>query len=119
LGKNVATIQTFTDTVTTQLNTEVEVVSITGDVAPYAIVEGYIDLSQIPDDATVIIREYVGIGSTPVLFLQTTVDATLAEKIIRFHSKALPNGGSYKVTIEQTAGTTFSVQYWFAKTGLT
>ena len=114
-----ATIQTFTDSVTTQLNQEVEVVSITGDVAPYSIVEGYLDLSQMPSDAIVTIREYIGIGSTPVLFLETTVDSSLAAKIIRFHSKALPNGGSYKVTIEQTAGTTFTANYWFAKTGLT
>jgi len=114
-----ATIQVYSDTVTTQLNTEVTVIEIQGDASPYGLVEGYIDLSQMPSDATVVIREYIGIGSTPVLFLQATVDATLTAKMLRFHSKALPNGGSYKVTIEQTAGTTFSVQYWFAKTGLT
>jgi len=113
-----ATIQIYSDTVTTQLNTEVTVIELTGDATPYGLVEGYIDLSQMPSDATIIIREYVGIGSTPNLFLQATVDASLTAKVLRFHSKALPNGGSYKVTVEQTAGTTFSIQYWFAKTGL-
>ena len=119
MGSDMATIQVFSDTVQTQLNTEVTVVEITGDSSPYAIVEGYIDLSQMPSDAVLIIREYVGIGSTPNLFLEATVDANLNAKVLRFHSKSLPNGGSYKVTVEQTAGTAFSIQYWFAKTGLT
>jgi len=113
-----ATINIYQDSVQTQLNTEVEVISISNDLAPYAIIEGYLDLSRMPSDATVIVREYVGIGTTPVLFLQAAIDSSFAAKMLRFHSKAVPNGGSYKVTVEQIAGTTFNVNYWFAQTGL-
>ena len=114
-----ATMQVYSDSVQTQLNTEVAVIEIQGDVAPYAIVEGYIDLSQMPDGSTVVVREYIGLSSTPVLFLEAAIDSSIESRMIRFHSKALPVNGVYKVTVEQTAGSSFTVNYWFAKTGLT
>jgi len=114
-----ATIQVYSDSVQTQLNTEVTVIEIQGDVGPYSIIEGYIDLSQMPSDGAVIVREYLGLSGTPVLFLEATIDSSIKGRMIRFHSKALPVNGIYKVTVEQTAGTAFTVNYWFAKTGLT
>jgi len=114
-----ATIQVYQDSITTQLNTEVTVISLTGDITPYAIVSGYLDLSGMPSDAVLVIREYIGLSQNPVLFLEVSVDETLNGRIIRFHGKELPNGGIYKVTVEQIQGSSFSIPYWFAKTGLT
>ena len=114
-----ATINVYSDSIQTQVGTEVTVFELSNDIAPYAIVEGYIDLSGMPSDAVVEVREYIGIGSTPVLFLSTLVDSSLNGRMLRIHSKAVPNGGSYKVTVTQQQGGTITINYWFAQTGLT
>jgi hypothetical protein len=110
----VATKTRYSGTTTpTALNAETTVVEVGAQNDDY-IVEGWLDLGNLVDGDTVIIKEYVAVdGVNYRLFTQARVDGPVPEPAVRFHAKLLGYNMKYKVTITQVAGTPRSFPYFF------
>jgi hypothetical protein len=110
----VATKTRYSGTVTpTALNVETTVVEITAQNDDY-IVEGLLDLGNLVDGDSAIIKEYVAVdGINYRLFTQVRVNGPVPEPAVRFHSKLFSYNAKYKVTITQTAGTLKKYPYAF------
>jgi hypothetical protein len=95
------------------LNNETTVLEIAAQNDDY-IVEGWLDLGNLINGDTVIVKEYVAIdGINYRLFTQVQMDGPIPEPAIRFHSKLFSYNAKYKVTITQTAGSPRNYPYSF------
>jgi len=104
----------YTGTITIpSLNTETTVIEVTGQTDDY-IVEGYLDLSQLQSGDTLTVTEYIAVdGVNYQQFLSTQYTGPVSMPIIRFHAKTIQKNMKYKVTVNQTSGTTRKIPYGF------
>jgi len=65
------------------------------------LIEGYVDVSGLDTNDSVIIREYIA----DKIYLIRRIDGGIDEPMLRLHSKIIPSNTSYKVTVEWVAGT--------------
>jgi hypothetical protein len=95
------------------LNIETTVIEVPGQSDTY-IVEGWIDLSQLQSNDTVVIKIYVAVdGVNYNTYATVTYNGPVPDPIIRIHSMQLCKSMKFKVTITQTAGTLRSFPYGF------
>lgn len=95
------------------LNVETVVVEVGQQTNEY-VVEGYIDLSNMEDGDTVVVREYLGTGhGTERIFISNTYANRQNEPIVRFYTKTIDRESRYRVTITQTSGSVRTFPYTF------
>jgi hypothetical protein len=95
------------------LNEETVVVEIKNQSEDY-IVEGWLDVSALDVDDTLLVCEYVAVdGVNYRLFSGVQLSGKVPEPVIRFHGKTFVYDMMYKVVIIQTSGTLRSFPYRF------
>ena len=95
----------------TELNVEVEVVSMSAEPEWY-YVEGWLNLSQMQAGDVIEIIEYVTVGTEGIYYKSSYSDKQ-EYPILHFPTKKLK--GSYRVTLKQTAGTLRELPFQFTK----
>jgi hypothetical protein len=91
--------------VSTEIGVEKTLFEVSGLENDY-IVEAYIDIHELAESETAIIREYIALtGGAPQLFEEVTVSGADKCKVIRLHTKTLRSTMTYRVTITQINGT--------------
>ena len=95
----------------TELNVEVEVVSMSAE-SEWYYVEGWLNLSQMQSGDVIEITEYVTI-ETEGIYYKASYSDQQEQPILHFPTKKLK--GSYKLTLKQTAGTLRKFPFQFIK----
>jgi len=110
----ITAVEPLEDKITlTDLGVEVEVFSVSDD--RIMVITGYIDLSELQNGDSVVIREYIAIEpyGIPKGFNTVSYSDVQADPIVCFPLKVIR--GAYRLTVKQTTGTPRSFKYQFFK----
>jgi len=95
------------------LNTETDLINLPDQDDDY-IIEGTIDLANMQDGDTVVIKVYVAVdGTNQRLQDKLTFKDAQEVPVVRITSQTVPYNGKFRVTITQTAGDLRTFPYTF------